>query len=439
MRTTGARTAVAARAVWEERHGLHARRDRPRSPAAHRRGPAALCDRLAREAAALLARPHRGRAPILDEHERVDAVGGRRAARRPARARHAGPARPRAGPRARRARAGARRPAGLRRATSPGPGACWSPAPGAIRARRVRALFLCGLNEQVFPRPAAARPAALRRGPRGRSTPRRACGCALGDDHLDARALPALRRRLAADRPARAQLAGGRRRRRAGRPVAVRRRHRRPLLRRAARAGRAPRTLGAAGWPADEAPTAARGRAGTPRRRRRPRRRRPLGPLAPDVAAAVLPADRPVSATAIEAWVGCPVKWFVDRRAGPPGARSRPGADGARHRGPRGAARRLRGLPRPAAGPRRPARGARADARGAGRAHGRARDLGQPRAAAQRGAPARGRPDPPPRARRPRRQRLRPRAVRARLRDRARARSRCAGSSTASTSAAARR
>ncbi|MCW2992010.1 MAG: hypothetical protein JWM73_2604, partial [Solirubrobacterales bacterium] len=40
---------------------------------------------------------------------------------------------------------------------------------------------------------------------------------------------------------------------------------------------------------------------------------RPLGPLSPATAAAVIPEDRTFSATAIEAWASCPVKWFIER------------------------------------------------------------------------------------------------------------------------------
>ncbi|MCW2990849.1 MAG: ATP-dependent nuclease subunit B-like protein, partial [Solirubrobacterales bacterium] len=71
VRTTGARTAATARGLWEERHFPLDAIDRV--AAAHERGPSALCDRLAREAAALLARPHRLKAPVLDGPERTDA------------------------------------------------------------------------------------------------------------------------------------------------------------------------------------------------------------------------------------------------------------------------------------------------------------------------------------------------------------------------------
>jgi len=42
-----------------------------------------------------------------------------------------------------------------------------------------------------------------------------------------------------------------------------------------------------------------------------------LGPLSPEVAAEIAPDDRAFSATAIEAWVGCPVKWFVEKLLNP--------------------------------------------------------------------------------------------------------------------------
>jgi len=72
------------------------------------------------------------------------------------------------------------------------------------------------------------------------------------------------------------------------------------------------RTLGAVGWAAEEAPTpreavlaaAAAGPGERPA---------PLGPLSREAAAAVVGEDRTISATAIEAWASCPVKWFVER------------------------------------------------------------------------------------------------------------------------------
>src|SRR4051794_20037031 len=60
VRRNGIRTAADARKVWEERHWPLDAVDRLAD--AHARGPAALCDRLAREVNRLFSRPHRGEA-----------------------------------------------------------------------------------------------------------------------------------------------------------------------------------------------------------------------------------------------------------------------------------------------------------------------------------------------------------------------------------------
>jgi RecB family exonuclease len=76
------------------------------------------------------------------------------------------------------------------------------------------------------------------------------------------------------------------------------------------------RPLGAAGWAADEAPTPREAMlaaaADAP-----PAAPRPLGPVSAEVMAQAVPADRPLSATAIEAFHDCPVKWFVGRLLDP--------------------------------------------------------------------------------------------------------------------------
>ena len=105
--------------------------------------------------------------------------------------------------------------------------------PLALRARRVRALFLCGLQEGVFPAPARAEPYLSEEERRGLAE---ASGLRLGRpaDALGG-ALPAVRGDLAPARVAGAELAYGRRRWPAGRPLAVRGRHLRPVHGRSSR------------------------------------------------------------------------------------------------------------------------------------------------------------------------------------------------------------
>ena len=100
--------------------------------------------------------------------------------------------------------------------------------PLALRARRVRALFVCALQEGVFP--ARARPQPLL-GEEERRRLAETSGLRLGEHGGSAggRALPAVRGRLAPGGAARAQLARRRRRRRADRALAVRGRRLRPV------------------------------------------------------------------------------------------------------------------------------------------------------------------------------------------------------------------
>ena len=180
------------------------------------------------------------------------------------------------------------------------------------RAPRARAVPL---------RPAGGRVPAPRRAPSrswatpsaARSTRPRACAWRLREDEL------ARERFLfyaAISRPterARAVVARRRRRGRAARALAVRRRRRSTCSTRAPEIVRRP--LGAAGFDAALAPherevlrerLAAQSFA----------RRRPPAPIAPLSHPAVLAALRERetwSASALEAWAGCPVKWFVER------------------------------------------------------------------------------------------------------------------------------
>src|SRR4051812_39256769 len=149
-RRSGARTAAEARALWEAAHPGFVLTELDRVAAAHASGPAALCERLAAEAAALFAAPWRGRAPVLTGADALDArvAGALRAAlgelgalaeRAPTLAPSAaGLARALADLEVDVARAGV--PAGP-------PGAVEVTSPDRIRARRVRALYLCGLQQ----------------------------------------------------------------------------------------------------------------------------------------------------------------------------------------------------------------------------------------------------------------------------------------------------
>ncbi len=168
-RRTGAASAERARALWEQRNWRLETIDRFEQ--AQARGPAALCERAARELLWLFCAPRRARASVLgaDELEEAGALAaGRRALGElrelariapelaPATAAELARSLERLevvgdGGRAHPA-AGADSPTG----GDPPRGAVAVLDPLALRARRVRVLFACGLQEGVFP--ARARP-----------------------------------------------------------------------------------------------------------------------------------------------------------------------------------------------------------------------------------------------------------------------------------------
>ena len=316
-RRNGARTAAEARALWEAAHPGFVLTELDRVAAAHASGPAALCERLAAEAAALFAAPWRGRAPVLTGADALDArvAGALRAALGEL------------GALAERARALAPSAADLARALADleafagdgaragAPCAVEVTSPDRIRARRVRALYLCGLQEGVFPRPGRPEPFL---GDAERAELNAASGLrlALQEDTL---AVERFFFYAAVSRPTDVLALSWHAADDEGEP-----RVRSlfvddvlDLLDPAPEILRRP--LGAAGFDAALAPTerellrarlAAQGAA----------RRRPPAPIAPLRDAAVLAALRERetwSASALEAWTGCPVKWFVDRQLSP--------------------------------------------------------------------------------------------------------------------------
>jgi ATP-dependent helicase/DNAse subunit B len=156
-RRMGAVSAARARALWEERHW---RLDTiEQLERAAERGPAALIERAARELEWLFAAPRRAAARVLGEVEVDEAralsagLGALGELRELARA--APELAPAAGPELARWLERVRVFAGER----PAPGAVAVLDPLALRARRVRALFVCGLQEGVFP--ARVRPQPL--------------------------------------------------------------------------------------------------------------------------------------------------------------------------------------------------------------------------------------------------------------------------------------
>ena len=203
-----------------------------RSPRrAARRARSALLDALLAEAEAIWTAPHRRRAAVLGREEAADARAAaelRAAARRAARARGG---RPRAAGRRRRGGAGGAR-RGDRSARTPAPGGVLVAAAPAIRARRFRAVFVCGLQDGEFPRRPSPEPfldddarAVARARERARAAPPRG--------RAGRGAPPLLRLRVAAGGGAVPLLPLLRRGGRPGAAVAVRRRRPRAVHRRA--------------------------------------------------------------------------------------------------------------------------------------------------------------------------------------------------------------
>jgi ATP-dependent helicase/nuclease subunit B len=307
-RVEGAASASAARALWEADHPDFVLHELDRIAAAAG-DPAALCRRLAGECGALFAAPHRGRARVLTGPEALDA-------------RVAGALRS--------ALAELERLAAVDRSLAPAPeelarvlhdlevraqddrrpGLVAITSPSALRARRVRAAFLCGLREDAFPRPARPEPFLG-------DDERRALNAASGlrlrlrEDRLDAERylLYAVASRptelLALSWPAADD---------EGEPC-VRSLFVDDVLdafdpRAATRVQR--RALGAAGFEPALAPTA----------NEAARHRLAAGPGAPEPAMAwlrdprvlgVINARATWSASALESYASCPVKWFVER------------------------------------------------------------------------------------------------------------------------------
>ena len=153
-RRRGVVNAAAARVMWEERHWRLERIDRLQQAAV--RGPGALAERATRELMWLFEAPRRADARVLgdaetDEARALSAGRGALAELREL-ARLAPELAPGDGPELARALERVEVFAGAR----PAPGAVAVLDPLALRARRVKALFVCCLQEGVFP--ARARP-----------------------------------------------------------------------------------------------------------------------------------------------------------------------------------------------------------------------------------------------------------------------------------------
>ena len=147
-RQEGARSADAARALWEQERWTLAAIDRVRG--AQRRGGAELPERLAAELQALFAAPRRRAAQVLRGAEQQDVAvlrAGRAALEQLATLARADRALAADGDEL----AALLHDLDVFAGAPPGPGLVTVAEPLALRARRVRILFVCGLQEGVFP------------------------------------------------------------------------------------------------------------------------------------------------------------------------------------------------------------------------------------------------------------------------------------------------
>src|SRR3984885_7231214 len=156
-RRAGARSAAQGRALWEERHWPLETIDRLHE--AQARGPLALIERASRELYWLFCAPRRSTAAVLGAQE-LDEAGALAAGRRAlAELRELTGIAPELAPASARELAGVLEQVSFLSGAGPGPGAVAVLDPLALRARRVRALFVCGLQEGAFP--ARSRPQPL--------------------------------------------------------------------------------------------------------------------------------------------------------------------------------------------------------------------------------------------------------------------------------------
>jgi ATP-dependent helicase/DNAse subunit B len=317
-RKEGARTAAAARELWERLHPTFLLEAIDQVRQESERGAPALCRRLAREAGRLFAAPFEREAPVFaGAEERLDArvaATARQSLDELGRLAQADPALAGTGEDLLRTLGELELFVG----DDPGPGRVQVARPQDLRARRVRALFICGLNEGVFPRPARPDPFL---GDEDRREINTATGLRLRH-HEDTLAIERLFFYAAASRPTDLLALSWHTGDDDGRPavrsffvddVAE-------LFAPALFEQRRRRGLGAAGWDAATAPTAREARrAAAAARGDATREAQPIGPLLDPEVLRSLNERETWSASALETWRACPVRWFVERHLAPKG------------------------------------------------------------------------------------------------------------------------
>lgn len=310
IRRRGLRTAAEAQAEWE-RSGwrLH---ELPRLRAAARSGPRALCEQLAADALRLFTRPHGGRGRVLPDAERHEArVAGQLRAALTELGRLADADPQLVPPAAELLELLAALEVAVDTGLAAAGGAVTVADPLAVRARRVRALFLCGLQEGAFPAPGRPEPFL---GDADRRALNAASGLRLG---LREDALGAERYLFyaALSRPTDLLALSWHDATDDGRPAV-----RSPfvddlldLFGPALEETAERRPLGAAGFAMDAGAPTAHAAALAAAEAAGGADPEPIAPLRDPAVLADLAARTTWSASALEAWIACPVKWFVER------------------------------------------------------------------------------------------------------------------------------
>jgi ATP-dependent helicase/DNAse subunit B len=313
VRRSGARTASEARALWDEHHADVPLGALDRVADAAARGPAALLERLDAELSALFAAPHRRRAPVLGAAEAAEAdvlAAGRRALADLADAAALDPALVPEPPEL----AALLAAVDVRLGDRSAPGAVQVTDPQSLRARRVRALFCCRLQEKTFP--AAPRPEPFL-GDDERRSLNAASGLRLRA-HEDVLGAERYLLYAAVSRPERRLYLSWHAADDDGDPavrssfvddVAL-------LFSDDPLGRRRRRDLGAVGWPGEGAPCD-RERVRAEAHALPPAREAVAAPLAHPAVLGELRARESWSASALETWASCPVKWFVERHLDP--------------------------------------------------------------------------------------------------------------------------
>jgi ATP-dependent helicase/DNAse subunit B len=303
-RRVGALGVVRARSLWEERHWRLETIDHLHE--AQRRGPAALLDRASRELYWLFCAPRRSSAQLLGPDELDEAAAlasGRRAL---AQLRELAQLDAALAPATARELADVLSGVELFSGEGPVPGAVAVLDPLALRARRVRALFVCGLQEGVFPARARSQP-LLAEEERRRLAELSGLRLADQEDRSQIGQLAAERYLLyaAVSRPQEQLILSWHSSDDDGQttPRSLFVDDVCDLFEQGLFASRARRALGAVDLPDELAPAMPGGGVDAERPNEPLRDERLLGDL----------AERPWSASSMERWIGCPVAWFVER------------------------------------------------------------------------------------------------------------------------------